>query len=153
MRHVWLSLAVAAALGMGALCPPPTWASDRDQAVKMVNGAIESVKKNGTEKAFAEITNKKGRFHAGELYVFVYDLSGNVVAHGQDEKLVGTNQLDAVDVDGKYYVKERIALVKEKGEGWQDYKFKNPVSGKVEPKTSFVKKHDNYIFGCGIYKK
>jgi len=87
------------------------------------------------------------------LYVFVYDMSGNVVAHGQDATLVGKNLLDAADASGKYFVKERIALVKEKGEGWQDYKFKNPVSGMIEAKTSFVKKHDTYIFGCGIYKK
>jgi signal transduction histidine kinase len=63
--------------------------------------------------------NKQGRFHEGELYVFVYDLHGNIMAHGQEPGLVGKNRLDATDPSGKAYVKERMALIKEKGEGWQ----------------------------------
>ncbi|TAL10134.1 MAG: histidine kinase [Nitrospirae bacterium] len=153
MRNCVLALSVTVALGAVLLAPPQTWAGDKEKAVKMVNNAIAYYQKAGKDKAFAEITNKKGRFQDGELYVFVYDLSGNVVAHGQDATLIGKNLLDTADAGGKYFVKERIALVKDKGEGWQDYKFKNPVSGKIEDKTSFVKKHDAYIFGCGVYKK
>jgi len=153
MRNPALALAFTVALGTVMLAPSQTWAGEQDKAVKMVHDAIAHFQKAGKDKAFAEITNKKGRFHDGELYVFVYDMSGNVVAHGQDATLIGKNLLDTADAGGKYFVKERIALVKEKGEGWQDYKFKNPVSGKIEDKTSFVKKHDTYIFGCGVYKK
>jgi len=49
-------------------------------------------------------------------------------------------------------VKERIALVKAKGKGWQDYKFTNPVSKKIEGKTAYIELCDGMIFGCGVYK-
>jgi signal transduction histidine kinase len=126
-------------------------ATEDAKAVKMVNDAIELFKSHGKDKTFAEIVNKQGRFHQGELYVFVYDLHGNVVAHGQEPNLVGKNRLDATDPSGKAYVKERMALIKEKGEGWQTYQYKNPVTGKVENKKTFVKKYEDFIFGSGVY--
>lgn len=130
-------------------------AEDRKQmAVDLVNKAIEFYKAEGKDKAFAEISTPKGKFSKenGELYVFVYDMSGTVVAHGQNPQQIGTNSLQAKDKDGKFYVKERIELVKKSGEGWQDYMFKEPKTGKAAAKTSYIKKVDNYIFGCGIYK-
>jgi signal transduction histidine kinase len=51
-----------------------------------------------------------------------------------------------------YFVKERIKLANTAGKGWQDYKFTNPVTKKVEPKTMYIEKFDNYIFACGVYK-
>jgi signal transduction histidine kinase len=57
------------------------------------------------------------------------------------------------DTDGKLFRKEIIELGKSKAEGgWVDYKYKNPASGKIEQKTSFVKKGGDLIFVCGIYK-
>jgi signal transduction histidine kinase len=47
----------------------------------------------------------------------------------------------------------RIEIVKSKGSGWQDYKFTNPISRKLEPKMAFVQKVDDVIIGCGAYKK
>jgi cytochrome c len=126
-------------------------ATDDARAVKMVNNAIEFFKTHGKDKTFAEIMNKQKRFHDGELYVFVYDLHGNMMAHGQDASLVGTNRLNVTDSSGKEYVKERFELIKQKGEGWQTYRYKNPVTGKVENKKTFVKKHDAFIFGSGVY--
>ncbi len=147
------ALCVLSALTGIIMLVPTAGAGEREKAVKMVNDAIAYYQSVGKDKAFAEINNKKGRFQDGELYVFVYDMSGTVVAHGADAALIGKSLLDAVDADGKPYIKNRIAIIKEKGEAWQDYKFKNPVSGKIEDKSSFLKKHDNYIFGCGVYKK
>ena len=90
MRKSIVLLAAAAFLGTVLLAAPHARAGeeDKDKAVSMVNSAIEYYKKVGKDKAFAEINNKKGRFHDGELYVFVYDLSGNVVAHGADATLI-----------------------------------------------------------------
>jgi signal transduction histidine kinase len=128
-------------------------ATEEAKAVKIVNDAIEFFKTNGKEKTFAEIANKKGGFHQGELYVFVYDLNGNILAHGHEPELIGTNRLNVTDPSGKQYVKERMALIKEKGEGWQTYQYKNPVTGKVENKKTFVKKYDDLIFGSGVYSE
>ena len=47
---------------------------------------------------------------------------------------------DAQDVDGKLYVKERVELAAKQPSFWQDYKFVNPVSKKVEPKEMYCEK-------------
>ena len=44
-------------------------------------------------------------------------------------------------------------LAKTKGKGWQDYKFTNPVSKKIEQKSAYIEKVDDLIVGCGVYKK
>lgn len=131
---------------------PPLQADEKAEAEAMVKAAIAFAKEKGREAALREVSNPKGAFKKGELYVFVYDLEGKVLAHGGDVRRVGTNQFNGKDPDGKFYVKERIELAKTKGKGWQDYKFLNPVDGKVEAKTSYIELHDGMIFGCGVYK-
>jgi signal transduction histidine kinase len=127
-------------------------ASSKEEAKAMVEKAIAFYKANGKEKAFAEINNTKGQFTKGDLYIFVYDLTGNCVAHGFNLKMIGKDLSDLKDPDGKPFVKERIELAKTKGKGWQDYKFTNPVTKKVEMKTAWIEKVDDFIFGCGAYK-
>jgi cytochrome c len=111
------------------------------------------MKANGKEKTFAEVNNPKGQFTDRDLYIFVYDLHGKCVAHGFNQKMIGKDLAEMKDPDGKLYVKERIEIAKTKGSGWQDYKFTNPVTKKLEPKTAFVQKHEDLIVGCGAYKK
>ena len=130
----------------------PLHAETKAEAEAMVKKAIVFAKAQGTDKALAEISKPEGSFVKGALYVFVYDLQGKVKAHGQNPKLVDKDMLEAKDPDGVFYVKERIALVKAKGKGWQDYKFSNPTTKKIENKTAYVELYDNLIFGCGIYK-
>jgi cytochrome c len=127
-------------------------ADEKAEAEAMVKAAIAFAKEKGKEAALKEISNPKGQFRKGELYVFVYDLEGKVLAHGGDVRRVGSNQLNGKDPDGRFYVKERIELAKTKGKGWQDYKFMNPVDNKIEAKTSYIELHEGMIFGCGVYK-
>jgi cytochrome c len=121
----------------------------------LVKEAIAFAKTNGKDAAIKEITKAGGRFHkyGGELYVFIYDMDGKVVAHGQGASKVGVNQMNAKDPDGVEYIKERIRLAKTKGKGWHNYKYINPKTGQKEPKTSYIEVWDNLIFGAGIYKK
>ncbi len=117
--------------------------------------AIAFAKASGKEAAFKEITKAGGKFHkhGGELYVFVYDMDGKVLAHGQGASKVGVNQFNAKDPDGVAFVQDRIKLAKTKGKGWHDYKYMNPKTNVKEPKTSYIEVFDNLIFGAGIYKK
>lgn len=121
----------------------------------LVKEAIAYAKAQGKEAAFKEITRAGGRFHkyGGELYVFVYDLDGKVLAHGQGAAKVGVNQMKAKDPDGVAFVEERVRLAKAKGRGWHDYKYLNPKTGQKEPKTSYIEVWEGLIFGAGIYKK
>lgn len=123
------------------------------EAEALVKKAVAEIKAAGKDKAFAEINNTKGKFTDRDLYVFVYDMNGKCVAHGFNQKMIGKDLADMKDPDGKYYVKERIEIAKTKGKGWQDYKFTNPVTKKMENKTAYVEKIDDLIVGSGAYKK
>lgn len=123
------------------------------EAEGMVKKAIAYYKTNGENKAFAEINNPKGQFTDRDLYIFVYDINGKCVSHGFNAKMIGKDLVEMKDPDGKFFVKERIEIAKTKGKGWQDYKFTNPVSKKIEQKTAYIEREGDLIFGCGVYKK
>lgn len=124
------------------------------EATAMVDKAIAFIKKNGREKAFAEFNNPKGQFTDRDLYVVVYDMKGKVLAHGANAKMIGRDVIDLRDTDGKYFVKERVEMMSKgpNAKGWQDYKFMNPVSNQIEPKSMYIARHEDIIVGCGIYK-
>jgi signal transduction histidine kinase len=122
------------------------------EAEALVKKAISFIKANGKDKAFAEFSNKSGQFVDRDLYIFVYDMNGKVLAHGQNAKMVGKDLYDLTDPDGKPFVKERIDIAKTKGSGWQDYKFSNPTNKKIEPKRAYIEKYEDVIVGSGAYK-
>lgn len=122
------------------------------EAENMVKKAIAMYKAKGKDATFAEINNPKGQFTDRDLYVFVYDITGKVMAHGQNLKMIGKELIDMKDADGKAFVKERIEIAKGKGSGWQDYKFTDPLTKKIDDKRAYVERHEDLIFGSGIYK-
>jgi len=124
----------------------------KDEAVAMVKKGVAFIKKEGKDKGYAEITNKKGQFTDRDLYLVVYGLDGVVRAHGANEKMVAKNLIDLKDVDGKPFVKERTELGKANATFWQDYKFSNPVSKKIEPKQMYCERLDDTVVCGGIYK-
>lgn len=133
----------------------PSFAADhatKEEAVAMVQKAVAYIKAQGPDKAYAEITDRKGQFVDRDLYVVVYQLDGKVLAHGGNAKFVGKDMKEAQDVDGKYFVKERIELAQKQPTFWQDYKFKDPVTNKVEPKQMYCERVENTAVCGGIYK-
>lgn len=121
-------------------------------ATSMVKKGVTFIKANGRDKGYAEITSKTGPFRYQDLYLVVYGLDGTVHAHGANEKMVGKNLIDLKDVDGKAFVRERVELAKAKGTFWQDYKFTNPETKKIEPKTMYCERLEDVIVCGGIYK-
>jgi signal transduction histidine kinase len=144
---VVLSLFGAAGAGMAA-----EKRGTAAEAEAMVKKAVAYMKSNGTAAAFAEISNPKGRFTDRDLYVFVYDMNGKCVAHGQNAKMIGKELGEMKDADGKLFVKERIEIAKAKGKGWQDYKFTDPLTKKIERKSAYVERYEDLIVGSGIYR-
>ncbi len=123
-----------------------------EEAEANVNNAIEYFKANGQEKAFAAFDDPKGTFVKEDLYIYVVDMQGDIVSHGANRRLIGQHFIDIKDSDGKLFFREILQVGNEKGSGWVDYKWTNPVTKKVEPKSAYVKKYGDYIFCCGIYK-
>lgn len=147
-----LDLITALALGLFAM--QAFAAADRgttQEAEAMVKKAVAYYQKNGKEKAMAEFSKNPGPFVDRDLYVTVYSMKADALAH-INPKMVGKNMMDLRDADGKYHIKERMESAEKQASGWQDFKFFNPVSKKIEPKRMYWEKHDQMVFGCGAYK-
>ena len=118
----------------------------------MVKKGVTHIKSQGADKAYAAFTGKDPQFVDRDLYLVVYGLDGKVLAHGANPKQVGKDLLELTDIDGKYFVKERVAMVKSKPTGaWQEYKFTNPVSKKIEPKVMYCEKVAETAVCGGVY--
>jgi len=153
MKKMVMSIMVAMVLfGMTGVVTAAGKQGTAAEAEAMVKKAIAMAKAKGKDAAFAEINNPKGRFTDRDLYVFVYDMSGKCVAHGQNLKMIGKELIDMKDADGKAFVKDRVEIAKTKGSGWQDYKFTNPVTKTIENKRAYVERYEDFIFGSGVYK-
>lgn len=115
----------------------------------------QAVKAVAADKAttLKEITAKDKKWVNKDLYAVVYDMTGKCLAHGQNEKQVGKDLIDIADADGKEFVKERVQLAESKGKFWQDYKFTDPVTKKVLPKSAYCEKAGDVIVCAGVYKR
>lgn len=122
------------------------------EAIAMVKKAEAYIAANGPEKAYAEFSNKAGSFEDRDLYVIVYDKTGTCLAHGSNAKLVGKNLMDVQDADGVYYIKDRVEQLKTKTSFWQDYKFTDPTTKKIAPKSTYCEKLNDTAVCVGIYK-
>jgi cytochrome c len=122
------------------------------EAEAMVRKGVAYIKANPRDKAMADITDKKGQFVDRELYLTVYKPDGTALAHGANEKFVGKNMIELRDADGKEHIRERMELAKTKSTFWQDFKFVNPVTKKMEPKQMYCEKANELIVCGGIYK-
>jgi cytochrome c len=127
--------------------------ANRAEAVAMVKKGVQYIKANGRDKAYAEFTSKGGKFHDRDLYLVVYGLDGKVWAHGQNERMVGKVVIDLKDIDGKEFVRERVELAKSNPTFWQDYKFTDPLTKKIEPKQMYCERLEETVVCGGVYKE
>jgi signal transduction histidine kinase len=144
-------LAATALILTSTVCAAENFATAKE-AEAMVAKASKAVSADqaGT---FKEITAKNKKWIDRDLYTVAYDMSGKCLAHGQNEKQVGKDLIDLADADGKEFIKERVELAKSKGKFWQDYKFTDPVTKKVLPKSAYCEKTGEVIVCAGIYKR
>jgi signal transduction histidine kinase len=151
MKRLITATAVCLALAGGnVLANEPT---EKD-AIAMAERGAALMKAKGKEEMMKRITAKDPDFVQGELYVDMRDIkTGIVLAHPYNPSIVGKNLTDVPDANGKKYRREIIELGASKGKGWVDYMYKNPTSGKIEPKTTYILRVDDIVLEAGIYKK
>jgi cytochrome c len=123
------------------------------EAEAMVDRGVARIKAVGPELAYADFTSRAPGFVDRDLYVVVYDLEGRVLAHGQNSKMVGKDLIDLRDADGKAWVKERVELAHSKAKFWHDYKFTDPMTKKVLPKSTYCERVESTAVCVGIYKR
>jgi len=123
------------------------------EAEALVENAMRYFQENGKDKAILAFNDPQGEFVNGELYIFMFGYDGVCVAHGYNPKLIGKNLTELKDANGVAFIQE-FAVKAKNGGGWVDYQWTNPVTQKVQAKSSYVKGlegTDLYV-GCGIYK-
>jgi signal transduction histidine kinase len=126
----------------------------KDEAIAMVKLVQAQFKKDGPEATFKAVSDKSVKeYHDRDLYPFIYDLKGICVAHGARPALIGKNLIDLKDQDGKYLIRDMIALAESPGNGWVDYEWPNPITNKIEDKSSYVEKMGDYFVGVGVYRQ
>ena len=126
------------------------------EAESFVKEAAAFARANGREALIGEVNKPTGRFNFATkktLYLSIYDLDGKVIAHGAKVNVVGVNQINAKDANGKLYVKARVDLAKEKGSAWVTYMEIDPATRKEEPKTSYIERFEDLVLSCGIYQR
>lgn len=104
--------------------------------------------------SFPKFNDKNGSFVWKDSYVFVFNMQGIIQTHPIKPDLRGQNLMGQKDVKGKLFTAEFVKVVKTKGSGWVEYYWENPITKKIEPKSSYVMKvNDTYFVGAGVMGK
>tara|TARA_R110002012_G_scaffold67028_4_gene174910 strand:+ start:141 stop:587 length:447 start_codon:yes stop_codon:yes gene_type:complete len=120
------------------------------EAKAMAEKAAAHIKSAGLDSAIKDFMAAGGEWHDRDLYVFVFDLKGTTIAHGAKAALVGRDLTGLRDVDGKQFIQDFLKVT---DADWVDYKWQNPTSNAVEPKTSYIIRLANEVVGVGAYKR
>jgi cytochrome c len=126
----------------------------KEEAIAMVKRVQERFKKDGADVTFKAVSDPSTKdFHDRDLYPFIYDLNGLNVAHGARPALIGKNLIGLKDQDGVYLIQDMVKIANASGNGWVNYKWPNPLTNKIEDKTSYIEKMGNYFVGVGAYRQ
>jgi signal transduction histidine kinase len=130
----------------------------KEEAVAMVKRVQEMFKQDGADATFKAVSDPSTKeFHDRDLYPFIYfrdgDKKGLCVAHGARPALIGKNLIGLKDQDGIYLIRALADVANGPGSGWVDYKWPNPVTNKIEDKSSYVEKMGDYFVGVGVYRQ
>lgn len=125
----------------------------KEEAKQWVDQAIAFYKASGKRIALAAFTDPAGMFVKDEMYIYVLNPKGTMLAHGVNEKFVGEEFIDLMDSDGKKFIKEIVDTANAQGSGWVEYKWYHPVTKQWVPKIAYFAKVDDLIICSAIYKQ
>jgi cytochrome c len=147
VRAALLGTAFFAAAGQ------PAWASTAAEAKALLERAAAHIQAVGPARAFADITSPDGGFVDGELYVFCTTPDGTMLAQGGNPKLVGKNLMAIRDPEGTRTTAGIIRVGQTQGQGWLEYLWPNPSTGRVQRKATYVLRIDERtICASGYFK-
>ena len=122
-----------------------------EQARALLDKASRALEQdeNGTVEA---INNLKGGFLQDDLYVFVVNVdTKRYVAHGTNLRLVHTDFSKIKDPEGKPVGLPMLDMIKKQPEGEYEYRWRNPVTGKIEHKHAYMRKVGDFLVAVGYY--
>lgn len=133
--------------------------SEKARVVEFVNKAVSYLSENTLDDSIVAFSapNPMPAFIDEELYIFLLDISlaeNNLVpmlAHGTNESIIGENQYDVVDAQGKYFVQEFLALLENTNNTWTWYYWEDPRDQVEKKKFSFIVQTGDLLIGAGTY--
>jgi signal transduction histidine kinase len=128
------------------------YAESKDEAIAMAKKAAAYYKQHGKVKLIDAAQKEKGQFEKGELYIYILDFNGTILAHPKFPSWVGRSFLNLRDADGRLFIKDAVEQLKTKDDCWIEYKWNHPVTKKIRPKICYFLKADDLIIACGIWQ-
>jgi|SRR5579863_1140209 len=127
-----------------------------DVVVSLVKGAVEQCKQyvqrgQPIVEGFSDLSYPLGRFVYGDLYLYVLDSKGTLMAQGDRPQLIGTNSWAVKDASGKFVNQEILNKIQESSEGiWVDYISKRATK-KAYAEKLIDAQGNLYAVVCGYY--
>jgi TRAP-type uncharacterized transport system substrate-binding protein len=147
-------LIAGAVLALLAASGPASAVSEfgtREEAIAMVHRVQEMFKKLGAEATFQAVKRKAPGTIDRDLYAYILDLNGVVMANGAIPTMTtGTNLIDFRDQNGKYMMREQMEVCKGPQRGWVDFRWLNPVTQTIGDKSAYLERMGDYCVGVGI---
>ncbi len=165
-----LLISTFAVLPMFGAAEPPSCAEHsivasavrtRQDIQAFVQCAYEYVQEEGFSEA-RRAFNEDERWNSGPIYLFVSEVVPTEASisfvYPPDPSLEGVPWGEPIiDVFGNDWYKEFHRVISSVGDGWMYYSFTNPVTGRDEPKSTYLKSIDwdgtPAAIGAGIYER
>lgn len=146
-KHVYFQRVGERILAVGYYLPR----ASAEQARALLDKASSDLLTN-EKSTLTAINSLKGGYLQDDLYVFIVDLdTRRYVAHGTNLRLINTDFAKIKDPDGKPVGEPILALIGKHNAGEYEYRWKNPVTGKVEDKHAYLKKVGHFLVAVGYY--
>lgn len=127
--------------------------ASKQQAQGLLQRAAEAIEQD-PDGSFDAINSLSASFREDDLYVFVIDLRNQrYVAHGYNKRLLGMDFATIRDPDGQPVGEPILKLMQNAKTAEFDYRWKNPVTSKVENKHALLRKVGHHLVAVGYYQK
>ena len=146
-KHVFYQRVGQRILAVGYYLPR----ASAQQAQALLDKAAADLAKD-EKGTLTAINSLKGGYLQDDLYVFVVDLDNQrYVAHGTNLRLINTDFGKINDPEGKPVGAPILALMAKQDGAEYEYRWKNPVTGKIEDKHAYLKKVGHFLVAVGYY--
>jgi hypothetical protein len=155
--YIPVLLAVFLLASAGAAQTPPPQYDETIELIDLVEQAGGLVASEGLDHACGEFS-ESGKWFQDEIYVFVFDMEGNVMCHPAQPRLEGRALLELRDPHGRPIIANFIRELEGGNEtGWVHYLWPKPESTTFRWKTSHIRRAvdpdgTEYIVGSGLYE-
>lgn len=122
------------------------------EARAMLDQAVQHYQSVGRAQALADFSKRKPPFFDRDLYVVCIGPDRVISAHGGFPQYVGTSADVLKDATGKPLGQAILSAAATDSVGTVRYPMLNPVSGRVQPKMSFVRKVGSDVCVVGAYE-